>query len=50
MEWEIRVSTVADARAALVSLEKAGVTVEATADGGLARDPWGTAVRLRGGK
>ena len=48
LEWELRVPTVADARAALANLEKTGVTVEAAPDGGVARDPWGTAVRVRG--
>ena len=48
LEWEIRVPAVADARAALASLARAGVAVDAAQDGGVARDPWGTAVRLRG--
>jgi catechol 2,3-dioxygenase len=48
LEWELRVPTVADARAALANLEKMGVRVEPAADGGVARDPWGTAVRVRG--
>lgn len=48
LEWELLLPTVADARAALGSLEKAGVTVEAAPDGGLVRDPWGTAVRVKG--
>ena len=48
LEWELLLPTVADARAALASLEKAGVTVEAAPDGGLVRDPWGTAVRVKG--
>jgi len=48
LEWELRLPTVADARAALASVEKTGGKVETTADGGVARDPWGTAVRLRG--
>ena len=48
LEWEIRVPAVADARAALASLARAGVAVDAAEDGGVARDPWGTAVRLRG--
>jgi catechol 2,3-dioxygenase len=45
LEWEIRVPRVADARAALASLADAGFAMEA---GGVARDPWGTAVRMRG--
>ncbi|HEX9054762.1 MAG TPA: VOC family protein [Gemmatimonadales bacterium] len=48
LEWEIRVPAVADARAALASLARAGAAVEAAEDGGVARDPWGTAVRVRG--
>ena len=48
LEWEVRVPAVADARAALASLARAGVAVEAAEDGGVARDPWGTAVRVRG--
>jgi catechol 2,3-dioxygenase len=48
LEWELRVPTVADAKAALASVEKTGAKVETTADGGVARDPWGTAVRVRG--
>ncbi len=49
LEWEVRVPRLADARAALASLARAGVAVEAAEDGGVARDPWGTAVRVRGG-
>ncbi len=48
LEWELLLPTVADARAALASLEKTGVAVEAAPDGGLVRDPWGTAVRVKG--
>jgi catechol 2,3-dioxygenase len=47
LEWEIRVPTRAAARGAIDSLSQAGVKVERTEDGGLARDPWGTAVRVR---
>jgi catechol 2,3-dioxygenase len=47
LEWEVRVPSIGDARAALASLEKAGGAVEPAADGGVARDPWGTAVRVR---
>ena len=36
-----------DGVAALDSLRSAGVEVEPTSDGGVVRDPWGTAVRLR---
>lgn len=49
LEWEIRLPTAADAAAALDNLAAAGHAVERTVDGGVARDPWGTAVRLRGG-
>ncbi len=49
LEWEIVLPSDADAAAALESLATAGNTVEREADGGgVARDPWGTAVRLRG--
>lgn len=48
LEWEVLLPTTADARAALASLEKTGVAVEAAPDGGLVRDPWGTAVRVKG--
>ena len=47
LEWEVRVPTIGDARAALASLEEGDAAVEAAADGGVARDPWGTAVRVR---
>ncbi|CAN5512919.1 VOC family protein [soil metagenome] len=49
LEWEILVPAVADARGALESLAAAGDAVEAAADGGVVRDPWGTALRIRGG-
>jgi catechol 2,3-dioxygenase len=49
LEWEIVVPSGADAGAALDSLAAAGNAVERGADGGVARDPWGTAVRLRAG-
>ncbi|MGE5141834.1 MAG: VOC family protein [Acidobacteriota bacterium] len=47
VEWEVLVSSPADASAALSSLSKAGAAVDRTADGGTARDPWGTPVRVR---
>ncbi|HET6579654.1 MAG TPA: VOC family protein [Gemmatimonadales bacterium] len=47
LEWEIVVPTPADAASALASLAATGVAVEPTAAGGVARDPWGTAVRVR---
>jgi len=47
LEWEIVVPSAADAEGALASLQAAGYAVERTADGGLVRDPWGTALRVR---
>ena len=55
LEWELVVPTAGDAEAALGRLEAAGHAVErshrggdaAGATGGLARDPWGTALRVR---
>jgi catechol 2,3-dioxygenase len=47
LEWEVVVPTPADASAALASLAATGAPVEPTVAGGVARDPWGTAVRLR---
>lgn len=47
LEWQIVVPTAADAAGALESLAAAGHAVERGADGGIASDPWGTAVRLR---
>jgi catechol 2,3-dioxygenase len=44
--WELVVPHSRDVRAALASLEAAGGLVEATPDGALVRDPWGTAVRV----
>ncbi|HEU4698762.1 MAG TPA: VOC family protein [Gemmatimonadales bacterium] len=49
LEWEILLPAVTDAHAALDSLAAGGAAVERADDGGLARDPWGTAVRIRGG-
>jgi catechol 2,3-dioxygenase len=48
LEWQIIVPSATDSTAALESLAAAGHAVEETsaADGGVARDPWGTAVRL----
>lgn len=48
LEWELVVPTPADAAAALASLERGGARVERAGGGGVARDPWGTAFRLRG--
>jgi catechol 2,3-dioxygenase len=47
LEWEVLVPTGKDAAAALESLVGTGVSVERVADGGTARDPWGTPVRVR---
>jgi catechol 2,3-dioxygenase len=47
LEWEIVVPSAADAGAALDSVAAAGHVVERAAGGGVARDPWGTAVRVR---
>ena len=47
IEWEIVLPTAADAASAIASLAAAGAPVESSAPGGVARDPWGTAVRLR---
>lgn len=44
--WELVVPHARDVHAALASLEAAGGAVEATPDGLLVRDPWGTAVRV----
>lgn len=46
LDWEILVPSSDDARAAFESLRTEGDEVEESA--GLARDPWGTAVRIRG--
>ena len=47
LEWEVLVPRTEDADRALASLEGLDAKVERAADGGLALDPWGTAVRLR---
>jgi catechol 2,3-dioxygenase len=48
LEWEVFVPAVRDAAEAIASMAAAGGTVEHSVDGGVARDPWGTAVRVRG--
>ena len=48
LEWEVFVPSIRDAAEAIASIAAAGGTVEHSADGGVARDPWGTAVRVRG--
>ncbi len=47
LEWEVQVPNAADASAALGNLESHGHAVERDATGGIAKDPWGTQVRLR---
>jgi catechol 2,3-dioxygenase len=47
IEWQVVVDGAEDARGALESLAAAGYAVEATADGGATRDPWGTRLRIR---
>lgn len=49
LEWELVVPTEAEAGAVIASIAAAGGSVETTATGGVARDPWGTALRVRGG-
>jgi catechol 2,3-dioxygenase len=49
LEWEVVVPSVRDATEAIASIAATGAAVEHSADGGVARDPWGTAVRVRGG-
>lgn len=47
LEWEVLVPSPADAARAMENIEALGAGVERDASGGLARDPWGTAVRIR---
>ncbi len=47
LEWEIVLPDSGDAAGALESLRLAGAEVVPADGGGVARDPWGTAVRLR---
>jgi catechol 2,3-dioxygenase len=47
LEWEVIVPSIRDATEAIASIAAAGGTVEPSADSGVARDPWGTAVRVR---
>ena len=46
LEWEL-ILPGDQVGAAIESLTSAGYAVEASADGGVVRDPWGTALRLR---
>jgi catechol 2,3-dioxygenase len=48
LEWEVVVPSLRDAAEAIASIAAAGGGVEPSVDGGVARDPWGTAVRVRG--
>jgi catechol 2,3-dioxygenase len=48
LEWEVVVPSLRDAAEAIASIAAMGGAVEQSADGGVARDPWGTAVRVRG--
>lgn len=48
LEWELVVPSAAEAERAAASLAAAGWAVERVPGGALARDPWGTAVRVRG--
>ncbi|MDP9122158.1 MAG: VOC family protein [Acidobacteriota bacterium] len=47
VEWEILLPAPADAADALASVAAVGASVEQTPEGGVTRDPWGVAVRLR---
>lgn len=46
LEWQVVVPTIADAHAAVASIEGGGYSAVRTSDGGTATDPWGTAVRV----
>ena len=48
LEWEVVVPSFRDAVDAIASIAAAGGAAEPSADGGVARDLWGTAVRVRG--
>lgn len=47
LEWELLVPSQETAEGALSSLEAGGHAVERSGGGGLVRDPWGTALRIR---
>jgi catechol 2,3-dioxygenase len=47
LEWELVLPSSSDVDAALASLASGGETVARDQAGGTARDPWGTAIRLR---
>ena len=48
LEWEILLPSAGDATAALDSVAATGAPVERSGPEGVALDPWGTALRLRG--
>jgi catechol 2,3-dioxygenase len=48
LAWEMVLPSAADVEDALRSLAAGGAALERTEQGGVARDPWGTALRLRG--
>lgn len=48
LEWEILLPTTGDARAAIASIAATGARVDTSDSGGVAHDPWGTALRVRG--
>ena len=48
LEWEVVVPSPREAAEAIASIAAAGGAVDHSADGGVARDPWGTVVRVRG--
>jgi catechol 2,3-dioxygenase len=48
LEWEVVVPSFRDAAQAIASIAAAGGAAEPSTEGGVARDPWGTAVRVRG--
>jgi catechol 2,3-dioxygenase len=47
LDWELLVPSAEDAERALSSMRAAGHAVERSPDGGVVRDPWGTALRIR---
>lgn len=49
LEWELIVPTVADVDAAARSLESSGISPTRESRGVVARDPWGTSLRIRAG-
>ena len=50
LDWEVVVPTAADADAAAGSIADAGHLVERSEQGHVARDPWGTALRVVAGR